>query len=99
MAACLYRVADLGIISEAKRKNLFMRFSKNGWRKQEPGEPYPSEHTHLFEQLVYRALAEEIISEAKAAELLNTPLMQLHHQRTMLLPSKNIAFTAKSPYY
>jgi len=83
MAACLYRVADLGIISEAKRKSLFMRFSKSGWRKQEPGESYPPEHTHLFEQLVYRALAEEIISEAKAAELLNIPLMQLHHQRTM----------------
>ena len=83
MAACLYRAADLGIISKARRTSLFMLFSKNGWRKQEPGEPYPPERTYLFEQLVYRALAEGIISEAKAAELLNTPLMQLHYQRAM----------------
>lgn len=83
MSACLYRSADLGVISEAERTRMFKLFSKNGWRKQEPGEPYPPERTHLFQQLVYRALGEGIVTEGKAAELLNTPLMQLHRQRTM----------------
>lgn len=83
MAACLYRAADLGVISEAKRKSLFVEFSKNGWRKKEPGDPYPHERTHLFQQLVYRALAEDIISESKAAELLLMPLMELHKTRAM----------------
>jgi predicted HTH domain antitoxin len=38
----------------------------------------------LFEQLVYRALAEGIVSESKAAELLQMSVMALHKQRQML---------------
>lgn len=83
MAACLYRAADLNIITASRRKELFIAFSKKGWRKQEPGQPYPQERTHLFEQLVFRALAEDIISESKAAELLQIAVMTLHKQRQM----------------
>ena len=85
MQACLYRLADLGVISESKRRRIFIQFSKNGWRKQEPGNPYPQERTRLFQQLVFRALAEEIISESKAAELLQISVMALHKQRLMQL--------------
>ncbi|AFT97390.1 XRE family transcriptional regulator [Salmonella enterica] len=84
MAACLYRSADLGVITEEKKRQIFIQFSKNGWRKQEPGNPYPQEQTLLFEQLVYRALAEGIVSESKAAELLQMSVMALHKQRQML---------------
>ncbi|TKF15882.1 ImmA/IrrE family metallo-endopeptidase [Enterovibrio norvegicus] len=84
MAACLYRSADLGVISEEKKRQLYIAFSKNGWRKKEPGSPYPQEQTQLFEQLVYRALAEGILSESKAAELLQMSVMSLHKQRQML---------------
>ncbi|GHG76923.1 transcriptional regulator [Alishewanella longhuensis] len=84
MAACLYRSADLGVISEEKKRQIFIQFSQNGWRKQEPGKPYPQEQTQLFEQLVYRALAEGILSESKAAELLQISVMALHKQRRML---------------
>jgi Zn-dependent peptidase ImmA (M78 family)/DNA-binding XRE family transcriptional regulator len=85
MQACLYRIADLGVISESKRQRIFIQFSKNGWRKLEPGEQYPKERTRLFQQLVFRALAEEIISESKAAELLQIAVMALHKQRLMQL--------------
>ena len=85
MQACLYRAADLSVITESKRKQLFMFFSKKGWRKQEPGKAYPQEETHLFKQLVYRALAEDIISESKAAELLQISVMELHKLRLMQL--------------
>ena len=81
MQACLYRIADLGVISKSKRKQIFMHFSKSGWRKLEPGAPYPKERTYLFQQLVYRALGEGIISESKAAELLQISVMTLHKQR------------------
>lgn len=84
MAACLYRSADLGIISKEKVRQIYIQFSKNGWRKQEPGQPYPQEKTQLFEQLVFRALAEGILSEPKAAELLQISVMTLHKQRQML---------------
>lgn len=83
MQGCLYRLGDLGIIEERIRKRLFMHFSAQGWRKQEPGNPYPQEQTHLFQQLVYRALGEGIIGESKAAELLKMPLMHFHQMRKL----------------
>ncbi len=83
MQACLYRAADLGIIEAATRKRLLIGFSSQGWRKQEPGEPYPQEQTVLFQQLIYRALGEGIISESKAAELLKIPLMRFHQMRKL----------------
>ena len=83
MQSCLYRAADLGIISQAVREHLFVQFSKQGWRTQEPGKPYPSETTLLFQQLVYRALGEGIIGESKAAELLSIPVIQFHQTRKL----------------
>lgn len=83
MAACLYRAKQLGVISENKHQSLMMFFSKQGWRKHEPGAAFPAEKTSLFEQLVYRALGEQIISESKAAELLQMPLVKLHRSRVM----------------
>lgn len=83
MQACLYRCADLGIISESRKQGLFMLFSRNGWRKTEPGQPLPSEQTRLFPQLVYHALAEGIVSESKAAELLGVSLMNFHKARKL----------------
>lgn len=58
-------------------------FSARGWRTNEPGEVLPNEAPSLFEQLVYRALAEDLISEAKAAELLGIPRMRFYRERLM----------------
>lgn len=86
MMACVYRAADLGIISEQVRQKLFMQFSVNHWRTLEPGEAYPAENTHLFAQLVYRGLGEGILSESKAAELLGISLSQFHRARNLESP-------------
>lgn len=83
MQSCLYRASDLGIISEKLRQSMFILFSKNGWRKQEPGDAYPHEETQLFEQLVYRSLGEGIVGESKAAELMSMPLMHFHQARKL----------------
>lgn len=83
MGACLYRAGDLGIISASRRGQLFKLFSQKGWRKHEPGEPYPQEESHLFAQMVYRALGEGIIGESRAAELLKKPLMTFHRERML----------------
>lgn len=40
------------------------------------------ERPRVFEQLVYRPLAEGLIAESKAAELMGKPLMQFHTERT-----------------
>lgn len=83
MQSCLYRAADLDIISDKLRQRMFMSFSKNGWRKQEPGDAYPKETTQLFEQLVYRSLGEGIVGESKAAELMAMSLMHFHQARKL----------------
>ena len=78
MQACLRRAAELGIISDRLKRKLLATFSKKGWLKKEPGKPYPKEESRLFEQLVYRALGEGIVSESKAAELLAVSQVRLH---------------------
>lgn len=83
MMACIYRAADLAIISEARRKELIMLFSVRKWRKQEPGEQVARENTTLFQQLIFRALGEGIISEAKAAELMGMSLVSFHRERKL----------------
>lgn len=81
MAGCLFRLQQCGVISEALLKQWHRLFSKNGWRKQEPGDAYPAEQTVFFKQLIYRGLAEGYFGEAKAAELLGMSLLEFHQQR------------------
>ena len=58
-------------------------FSARRWRKNKAGDPLPQEHPRLFDQLVYRALGEQYISEGKAAELLGIPMMRFHKERLL----------------
>jgi Zn-dependent peptidase ImmA (M78 family)/DNA-binding XRE family transcriptional regulator len=68
-AALLVRMRDLGIITDGTLQSLFRGIGRS-WRKAEP-EPLPdSEAPRRFQRLVLRALAEDIISLPKAAELL-----------------------------
>ena len=83
MAGWLQRAKQCGVISEATHLSLWKLFSAKGWRKNEPGEPVPREKPRLFEQLVYRALGEQYVSESKAAELLGIPMMRFHKERQL----------------
>ena len=74
MQAWIYRAKDLGIISQSAAARLFQRFHSNGWSKNEPGEVYPSEQPARMQQLIFRALAEDLISRSRAQELLGEPL-------------------------
>lgn len=82
MRAIAYRAKDLGIITATYHKSINIIFNQKGWHKQEP-EVYASEHTHTFKQLVYRAVAEQIISESKGAELLGMPIYQFIQEQTL----------------
>ncbi|RLA36882.1 MAG: transcriptional regulator, partial [Gammaproteobacteria bacterium] len=83
MMAILVRASQCGVISESLKTQYFMRFSKLGWRTEEPGNPYPNGETYLFKQLVYRALGEEYIGESKAAELIGMSLSSFHTERKL----------------
>jgi Zn-dependent peptidase ImmA (M78 family)/DNA-binding XRE family transcriptional regulator len=74
MQAWIFRAKDLGIISENAAARLFHRFRVNGWHRQEPGEALPGEKPYRMERLIYRALAEDLISRSRAQELLGEPL-------------------------
>lgn len=69
------RAHDAGVISDAYFKSFWIEFGKRGWRKSEPGDPYEQgARATRFQRLVFTALAEEVISGSRAAELLGEPL-------------------------
>lgn len=74
MQAWIFRARDLGIISENAATRLFQHFRANGWRRHEPGEALPTERPLRMERMIYRALAEDLISRSRAQELLGEPL-------------------------
>jgi Zn-dependent peptidase ImmA (M78 family)/DNA-binding XRE family transcriptional regulator len=74
MQAWIYRAKDLSIISVSASRRLFKQFRSNYWHRQEPGDAYPPEKPSRMQKLVYRALAEDLITRSKAQELLGEPL-------------------------
>lgn len=76
MAGWLHRAQDLGIINLAAYRSMIKLFRKFGWHRQEPCDEYPREEPQVFTQLIFHALAEELISESKAAELMGRSLME-----------------------
>ena len=81
-AALLMRLRDVGILSEAVIVYAFRTYARS-WRKEEP-EPIEDrigigafEQPKRFEGLVYRALAEQLISPVRAAQLLKRPLAEI----------------------
>ena len=69
MQAVMFRAKLHGIITD----HVYERFSRfvsvQGWRKDEPVKYLVVDAPHRFEQLLHRALAEEVITIAKAAYL------------------------------
>ena len=80
--ALTYRCKDLGIFGAPLVRMLFNEFSRRGWRTPPFKEPWamPGEQPLRFERLCFRALAEEAISEAKAAELLGHSVHELNRR-------------------
>lgn len=88
MNGWLHRAQELDILNKATARRHWEHFAKQGrpdasWRELEPGDPYPRERPCRFAQLVYRALAEDLIGESKSAELLGISLAQLRARRRM----------------
>lgn len=83
MAGVLYRARDLGVISSSYRSEQARLFRDKGWAQKEPGDDYPTEKAHVFEHLVFHALAEGYIGESKASEFMNMPLRQFRQIRSM----------------
>lgn len=81
-AALIVRLRDLNIIRDGYLTYLFQTIGRN-WRTVEPdeleknGEMARAEDPERFENLVYRALAEQLIAPPKAASLLQRPIQEV----------------------
>ena len=75
-AALVMRMRDLGIITEATLRDIFSGIGSS-WRKNEPCPLERTEKPRRFRRLCLRALAENEISESKAAELLRLRVSQI----------------------
>lgn len=83
MQAWIYRARDLGIISRTKAEALSQTFSSRGWRKEEPGDAIAPEVPRRFERMVMGALADDLISESRASELLGMPVRDFLSQEAL----------------
>ncbi len=90
MGAWIYRARDLGILNEHAASVLWRQLSARGWRRQEPN-PLPPEEPGRMHRLVRRLLAEQVISEARAAELMGLSLGAYLKQRAGLYDAKPVA--------
>ena len=79
MQQWIYRAKDLDIISESRATEWFKKFSREGWRQQEPIDVKPEE-PQRFKLLVIQAVTEGIISPIRAAEFLSIPYDKLRKE-------------------
>ena len=75
-AALVMRMRDLGIITEATLGDIFGGIGRS-WRTNEPRPLTRTERPKRFRRLCLRALAENEISESKAAELLRLRVSEI----------------------
>ena len=84
-ATLLVRFKQTGVIDASTLAYAFQTFAR-GWRTHEPeplevhGKEGLYEAPRRFERLCYRALAEDLISSGKAAELLQQPLDRIEQE-------------------
>jgi len=78
--AVLYRAKQAGIISEHEFKEHMIALSKRYGKKDEPGEYIGIEQANRFWHLLYRALAETVVSESKAAALAGMRLAEFRDE-------------------
>lgn len=83
MQAIMYRARQEGIISDYVHESFSREISAKKWRKEEPNRYPIEEHPLRFEQLLHRAISEELISVSKAAYLANSTIEDIRSQRIL----------------
>ena len=77
--ALIYRCRDLHVFGKTMFRRLLDELTAQGWRNPPYAEPggLAGEKSSRLERLCYRALAEDVISKSKAAELLDTSIREV----------------------
>ena len=84
LQAIVMRAKDCGIITDYYTKQFFFMIKQMNWKVDEPIQYIGVEKSNRFEQLIYRALAEELISMSKAASLKNQKLAEFRSETLMM---------------
>ena len=84
MQAIVYRAKELGIINDNYFKQFFFMFRQMNYRVEEPVKYQGYEQSTRFKQLLFRALAEEVISMSKAAALNNQKLAEFRQENLVI---------------
>lgn len=79
MQAIIFRLKELGIISEHTNRKINILFNTYGFRKKEPVEIKPEESKQLI-KLVHKLEIDQIISLNKACELLGVTQNEYYNQ-------------------
>lgn len=79
MAAIIYRLKELNIISEYLYKKINISFSTKGYKKHEPYSIEP-EKSYQFKRLVHKLEVDNIISLNKACELLGMTINEYNDE-------------------
>ncbi len=80
IAAIMHRAIDLGLLDGSTYRRFCIMRRKEKWDEKEPGD-YPGiEKSSRFDQLVFRAAAQEIITASKGAALLNQSLIDFREK-------------------
>ncbi len=89
MQAWVRRLYDVKIISEGQYRSACQWFSENDFRHVEPGDPVQPERTERSARLIFRAVAEDLMSVSRGAELLGKPVYEM--RKLMRWPQAGVA--------
>jgi Zn-dependent peptidase ImmA (M78 family)/DNA-binding XRE family transcriptional regulator len=84
MQAIVMRARACGIINENYTRQFFFMMKQMNWKVDEPVDYQGVEQSNRFDQLIYRALAEEQISMSKAASLKNKKLAEFRNETLLI---------------
>ena len=82
--AIVMRLKDLNIITDSYCRQFFFYLGQMNWKVEEPVEYIGIEKSNRFEQLLFRALAEDQISISKAASLKNQKVSEFKAQSLII---------------
>jgi len=84
MQVALRRLKDLHIIDDAGYTSMTIDIARRGWKTSEP-EAMPCEHPLRFSSLVYRGLAEGLMTVSRAAEFLQQPISAVENANPLAM--------------
>lgn len=84
MQAIVYRANLLGIVNDHYKAQFFNMMKQMNWRIEEPISYDGMEKATRFDQLLYRAIAEELISISKGAALKNMKVADFRNQSLVM---------------